>query len=81
MGSVNNAIWLREGNRESVTKDNLTGTQLPVNPTFFTPEESTFPLIDVPKAVQFNLPWPPNDTVTAFSYIEKGAYSVVTSKQ
>jgi len=81
VGSVNNAIWLREGNRESVTKDNLTGTQLPVNPTFFTPEESTFPLIDVPKAVQFNLPWPPNDTVTAFSYIEKGAYSVVTSKQ
>jgi len=81
VGSVNNAIWLREGNRESVKKELWKGTSLVTNPTFFTPEESPFPLIDVPKAVQGNLPWPPTESVTATSYIEKGAYSVVTSKQ
>lgn len=81
VGSVNNALWLREGNRESLDTSTLAGTRQPVNLTFTIPEESPYPLVDISKAVSYNLPWPPKPTTSPMVYVDKGAFSSVTSKQ
>lgn len=82
LATVNNITWLREGIRGSVPTSTISGTALNVSYTFKLPEESPYPLIDIPKALANKLPWPPEPTTSPMSYVQSGSFvNSITSRQ